>query len=480
MFPFVSGTHPYGVSTHGVSSDHDSWYFGSYGKNRNSLVDHQGRASLLRDRVRIDVISGSWIYLGLALHHWGHFCQDILHRLWLSQFLPDDTGLLLIERKVEARRAITNWLTQVQDLFNLTPRPVLFVDELSQVEQLFVPEPGMVDNTVTFAFAKWAGEATNVKPDSRFPSRLFLSRRGFDLMGRLAGSNSLIQQLNSQGWFEFQPQLYPIARQLEILASADSVIFEEGSSQYLAMLLGRSAPKNFVLKRRGGHSLDNLLPSLHVSTHMSPEAENLQLMGRGADNSLGFLGLKRAQELTRELENFTGCDLSLSDYIRSSHSDLERWRTYSDWKNSGAFEFSRSHSLQERVAALENLGNAVWTISKRKFARDSGIAFAIDYPRNEGHESIFFQPEFKDLNVSGWLISKPGTTYYFESDQGRIDFQLTHDREAVKNLYSSMGYTHATARIGFSALVPWWWRKFTLKASLPDEDHEVLVTFSRS
>jgi len=243
---------------HGVvRSEGDPVYFAHMRKGK-PLLNAALQASLLDAEPA--KLAGKWLYLGGVYNHFGHFVAESIHRAWAwRQYGQDCCGVVMLPKlkRFQTRYRIPDYAKDLLGLFGLAERHLHFVTELTEVEELLVPEPGSQlflppsEEYIRFLASLDLPRHLAAQPlPEGFTPKVMVSRQHYRLYGAIAGLGALEQRLAQEGYFIFCPEQYPVATQLKVYLQAERLIFEEGSALHLLELLAEIKAEVLVIERR--------------------------------------------------------------------------------------------------------------------------------------------------------------------------------------------------------------------------------------
>lgn len=476
VYPFVSEKqfNYQGMWSYGVESKDTKWFYGHFFGN-HPQVDNEHRKTL-SEEFAPEYLRGEWVYLGLALGHFGHLAQDLFPRLYLALLSSESSGLLVIPHKPGMEEFLRVQIGRVLKLWGMPPKKIYFVYKPTYVESLWVGEPGMSRNKMNPTAGIFISNSLAITPPLGSPTKIVVSRRGFDMQGRLAGFDSVIADLSLNGWFEFQPQLYTLSRQVELLIGAQQVLWEEGSALYLASLAGRlKGQRHYLVKRRGHHDLDQLLPSLDATFESSLPPQLMELPGKGMNSALGFYERPHAVEFIKKIETFTGARLQINKFLEAQSATLRAGQIMGKLAESG-LKWSDIQKAWNVQGSNANLGNQKWQMT-RKPVDASVIGWAVDKP-NRG-QGEFTTPAFEDIVIQGWVLATESVEVFVEADSVEVAGVFNIKREAVADMYREKGHTVNSDFCGFTITVPGEWESFSLRIRIGKQLVD-LMNFSKT
>ncbi len=253
---FGAGTNNF---SHGVlrSNVNDPVYF-SHMRDNKPLLNEKLQSIQLSNKSK--KLPGKWLYLGGLHNHFGHFIAECIHRIWAWKSYRDQCcGVLFIPqiRQFELNQHLPSYSKEILSLLGLEEDNIQYITELTEVEELVIPEPGSqlftpasVEYINYLSTLQLGKRLTNqILPDT-FSPKVFVSRKKYRMNGSIAGLDTLEDSLQKDGYFIFYPENYSISTQLKVYIEAEKIIFEEGSAVHLLELLDKIKADVLIIKRR--------------------------------------------------------------------------------------------------------------------------------------------------------------------------------------------------------------------------------------
>lgn len=200
-------------------------------------------------------VAGTWLFGGLASHHFGHQITRSLGRLaGLAEagridgilFVPLDHRADTPEDHALFRRLLDGFgigaEIRVLSAPTVVERLLIGPDEFSEGTRC-IAAPGFVD---------WARQAF-LPPGTRPAkgSRLYVTRSGLDpALGRILCEDVLEQNLARQGYEVFAPEAHDIPEQLRRYAEAETIVTTDGSHGHLIAFARQPGQRIVMVARR--------------------------------------------------------------------------------------------------------------------------------------------------------------------------------------------------------------------------------------
>ncbi len=196
-------------------------------------------------------ISGTYIYGGLLMHHFGHFIVECLHRLWITDKMEyKQLPVLFIGSPNEEITDV--FLEQAGEYFGINNFTVIREDAI--VENLIIgemsnqfksPEHPQHSHWITKRYE------ANLTGANNYPKKLAIMRSHIKT-GSILGEHHIEKLLAENGYHIFKPEEQHLKEQLLHIAAAEKIVFSEGSAIHLIDLLPPIKADVAILHRRSG------------------------------------------------------------------------------------------------------------------------------------------------------------------------------------------------------------------------------------
>ncbi len=176
-------------------------------------------------------LTGTYIYAGLLVSHFGHFLLESLAHLWFIKLNPD---LPILWVAAHQQQELSTFQKEILSLLKIK-NTIHILTEQSKIEKLIVSQTGYMVSSEFSALQKQAlkvFDQVHLKPGKK----LWLSRKDV-LHGRFLNEQILEEYLTSEGWTIYQPEKYSITEQLQYIQDAEHLAGIEGSAHHLLILL---------------------------------------------------------------------------------------------------------------------------------------------------------------------------------------------------------------------------------------------------
>lgn len=196
-------------------------------------------------------LEGRFVYLGSLHDHFGHMLTESVNRLWAWRYLRDSVdGAIWLPYRKGAEWSMATRI--IANAFGLDPSCVVEVTRPTAVTRLFVPEPGAALDTPAQPW--YRNELAHAFPLADYiqpgrPTAIVVTRRRYRLQGRVAGFDAVINAATASGYREIMPESLTLTEQLVTIASAKSILWEEGSACHIAELLPEIPARSLVVSR---------------------------------------------------------------------------------------------------------------------------------------------------------------------------------------------------------------------------------------
>lgn len=191
-------------------------------------------------------LSGTWLYGGHWIQHFGHFFTETVTTLWPRGLAVDG---IVFHSYMSRFRGIAPWQTALMDLTEYAGVPVEIIEaDPLRVERLVLPTRGVVVNgwAETGAVDVWRSMAARAgHPGALDPAgdRLFLSRTAFNAGKRAAGRSvrtdaardlRLDAVFADAGFTVVAPEDLDVAAQVRLAAGASVLAGSAGTALHLS------------------------------------------------------------------------------------------------------------------------------------------------------------------------------------------------------------------------------------------------------
>lgn len=218
----------------------------------------------------LDTLPGTWLYGGLASHHFGHQMTRSLGRLRGLVTAGKIDGILFAPLDSRARSDVSqNLMNRLFAGLGITSS-LRQIGQPTRVDRLLIGPDLFSEQTRCVAhpdFVAWA--RSTVRPKSRpVPgSRLYVTRSNLDpRLGRLLCEDVLQQNLLRAGYQIYVPELHPISDQIETYAGAETIVTTDGSHGHV-IAFARQPGQNIVTIARRFEAPNLLLNHLESFGH---------------------------------------------------------------------------------------------------------------------------------------------------------------------------------------------------------------------
>ena len=215
-------------------------------------------------------LSGEWLFAGVLPRKTGHIIVNALGRLWATDHLPDDVGLLFVTHLYGAPEH--PFLTQLLTTLGLDRRCKL-VSAPTRVERLHVGPDGFSSASMGMAaptVVDWVRRRANPDPVQSGTRKLYITRgRLSPLVGRYLCEDILEENLSGAGYDVIVPEAMSLRNQFELYAQAQEVIVAEGTALHIAVLALPDTSRLTVIQRR--HDVPDLIKN-HLACFLSRAA----------------------------------------------------------------------------------------------------------------------------------------------------------------------------------------------------------------
>ena len=202
-----------------------------------------------------ETLPGTWLYGGLASHHFGHQITRSLGRLAALPQAGRIDGIIFAPLDQRARDpAAIKLLSRLLAGLGITT-PIRVITEPTQVAQLMVG-PDLFSERINCvadpAFIKWARDT--FVPSGLRPvpgSKLYVTRTRLDpTLGRLLNEDLLERNLARHGYQIYVPETQSLPDQLRTYAATETIVTTDGSHGHVMAFARQSGQKIITIARR--------------------------------------------------------------------------------------------------------------------------------------------------------------------------------------------------------------------------------------
>ena len=212
------------------------------------------------------ILPGTWLYGGLASHHFGHQITRSLGRLQGLAHAGKIDGIVFAPLDARARSdASQKLMTRLFSGLGITA-PLRQITSTTQVEKLLIGPDLFSEQTECLAdpsYIAWARTAFRPKTTPLPGSKLFVTRTRLDpSLGRLLCEDLLEQNLARAGYQIYVPEVYPLGHQMDTYAAAETIVTTDGSHGHV-MAFARQPGQTIITIARRFEAPDLLLNHLN-------------------------------------------------------------------------------------------------------------------------------------------------------------------------------------------------------------------------
>ena len=201
-----------------------------------------------------EILRGSWLYGGLASHHFGHQITRSLGRLQGLASAKGIDGIVFAPLDRRARAA---------DQQNLMSRlfaglginiPIRHITTTTRIERLLLGPDLFSEQNMCMAdpaYVAWAQKAIRPKAKLVPGSKVFVTRTQLDpSFGRLLCEDMLEQNLARNGYQIYVPEIHSLPDQLKTYARAETIVTTDGSHGHVMAFARQSGQRIITIARR--------------------------------------------------------------------------------------------------------------------------------------------------------------------------------------------------------------------------------------
>lgn len=196
-------------------------------------------------------LHGDYVFGGYVFNHYGHAIIDTLNKIWYSKYTENPFIFTTPNKFVQGFLELHN------DLFSITniPKPT-YIDVVTTIENITIPSAGInIPNFVTSEQIDALGTFDAGVFDMKH--KLWLSRSSYNKSTAPDRYNenrkhqkNIEQKLADNGWLIFNPDQYPLKKQLQTICESYIVAGFE-SSAFHSLLLLKNYKGKIIMYNRG-------------------------------------------------------------------------------------------------------------------------------------------------------------------------------------------------------------------------------------
>ncbi|WP_232679491.1 DUF563 domain-containing protein [Nocardioides sp. R-C-SC26] len=216
------------------------------GLGGNELAQADPRRATARDDT--PVLTGTHLYGGHWIGHFGHFMTETVTTLWPEREALGQIDGLVFHRYSGRFAGVQTWQQELLDLAGYGDLPVVVIDERPRrVERLVLPNRSVVVNGWAHegagrVWGRIAAAAATSQPEGD-GAKVFLSRRGFNARKRAEGAtvrtspqrdDRLDRVFGDAGFLVVEPESLALRDQVRLAAEASVLAGSAGTALHLA------------------------------------------------------------------------------------------------------------------------------------------------------------------------------------------------------------------------------------------------------
>ncbi len=204
-------------------------------------------------------IKGIWLYAGPIYKHFGHCMAESFHRLWplMVNKKLSLKGLLFLGENNDCndnKNQLLDYQREVIDHLELTSFELRVCTKPLLVDKLLIASQASTLGPLSEPCDQYIDMLTNYNPLPKkelCSKSFYISRTKLSSTSRLIGEKLLEKKLKEFGYQIIYPELISLSQQLEVYASAERLVFCEGSAVHGLEILGRVKAKIDLISRGG-------------------------------------------------------------------------------------------------------------------------------------------------------------------------------------------------------------------------------------
>ena len=260
IFPAIDQAVYFKSSILGVQSEHyknDPNEFGLMSFSNCHTSNSLRKAYLKRNAPK--KMYGHYLYLGHLNHHFGHFMEECLGRLWACEKYQSEVDSFIFIVTNE-NIVLKPFMLEIFLLFNIDISKIKLVSELVEVENLIVPELGSWFGGEKKWFRRVIKKYIHLENYKKVLPKKIIVRRSSKFLGRVAGFNYFSNILVSKGFTEIFPEKYSLEEQIAFVISAEIIVWEQGSACHLLKILPKLKGTSILIRRDlNSPAIENLI-----------------------------------------------------------------------------------------------------------------------------------------------------------------------------------------------------------------------------
>lgn len=201
-----------------------------------------------------EILPGTWLYGGLASHHFGHQITRSLGRLWGLASAKGIDGIVFAPLDRRARSEDQQKLMARLFAGLGIKTPIRHITKPTRIDRLLLgPDLFSEQNNCVAdpAYVAWARKAVRPKTKPVPGSKLFVTRTQLDpSSGRLLCEDILEQNLARNGYQIYVPESQSLPDQLKTYASAETIVTTDGSQGHVMAFARQSGQRIITIARR--------------------------------------------------------------------------------------------------------------------------------------------------------------------------------------------------------------------------------------
>ncbi|GLS88534.1 hypothetical protein GCM10010873_35080 [Cypionkella aquatica] len=224
-----------------------------------------------RNQGPVKHLAGSYLYGGFFWHHFGHFLFESTARLWAADALRGKIeGIIFLRAK--AFDQVGPLYKRILELLDIDV-PLIFIDEPTEVEQLYVPRQGCGMGALaagTPAYRQFMQSKLRRITPRQGAKKIYLTREGYGLRrGGIFAETHLRRLLKAEGYQAFSPEQHSFEDQIATYLGADHILGPDSSALHLVGFVAGEQTKIGIVLRRLAGEID-MLPQLTAFTGRAP------------------------------------------------------------------------------------------------------------------------------------------------------------------------------------------------------------------
>lgn len=176
------------------------------------------------------------IYCGVIFGAYGHFILESLNRYWFIKLIPEEIPLVFTYINSNGKAELHEYQKSIFTELGLEKRKIIYVKDITCFENIYIPPMGYILGNY---FSNAQEKALSIrKSNPQNGKKIYLSRSNISAKIRGCVNENLIEDiLVSNGWEIIHLEKMSFHEQLDVLASAETILAFSGSALHNIIFL---------------------------------------------------------------------------------------------------------------------------------------------------------------------------------------------------------------------------------------------------